>query len=299
MGLSDEKKKELKNLVNRNKSEIDDGELTRLTKNALKRKYQYPEWGLFFEVTGKNGRRADAVAYNLYPSRNWKTIGLEVKVSRSDWKKELQQASKNDWFVGQADQFYVVAGRKGIVRKSELPEGWGLFEMKGGGKLYEVVESNLTVHQDRPMDEEFYMRGVKKAVEKAHEARATKNREKRRQFRKGKKAGKKEGDISRDQKQIIKKGEKFEKLENQLSESLYRVDDDKIEKFNKALGVVDLVDSSSYGGIKSRVSSLKSSHNIIGEKIDDLLKNLQALDDQITPKTEKGLQKFQHGDKDG
>jgi len=293
--ISDEEKEKLKDLVNRNKSEIDDSELTSLTKNALKRKYQYPEWGLFFEVTGKNGRRVDAVAYNLFPSRNWKTIGLEVKVSRSDWKKELKEASKNDWFVGQVDQFYVVAGRKGIVRESELPDGWGLLEMKGGGKLYEVVESQLTEHQDRPIDKEFYMRGVKKAVEKAREARLSKKRAKRESFRKGKKAGKKEGDISREQKKMIEKGEKFEKLEESLDASLYLLGDDKIEKFNKALNIVDLVDSDSFGGLKSDLSGLVSRHQNVGEKIDELLETMDDLDETLTPNAEKGLERFEEG----
>jgi len=292
--ISDEEKKELKDLVNRNKSEIEDAELTELTKKALKRKYQYPEWALLFEVTGKNGRRADAVAYNLYPSRNWKTIGLEVKVSRSDWKKELKEASKNDWFVGQVDQFYVVAGRKGIVKESELPEGWGLLEMKGGGKLYEVVESDLTDHQDRPMDEEFYMRGVKKAVERAHEERVTKKREKRRQFRKGKKAGKKEGDVSREQRNLIEKGEKFEEISSELDMHLSRYSDKgDIEKLNKAFKIVDKLDTDSYRGLMSDVSSLKKRCKNFFEDLEDAEERIQAMDEQITPNSEKGLEKFQ------
>lgn len=178
--VSDEDKEELQDLMDKDKSEISDGELTRLAKLALERKFDYPEWGLFFEVTGKNGKRADAIAYNLFPSRNLKTFGLEIKASRSDWKSELEKLSKNDWFVGQVDEFYVVAAKKRIVKKSELPEGWGLYEMKGGGKLYEVVESDLTEHQDREMDPEFFMRGVKKAVEKMHSAQVSKKRSRQR-----------------------------------------------------------------------------------------------------------------------
>lgn len=178
--VSDEDKEELQALMDKDKSEISDGELTRLAKLALERKFDYPEWGLFFEVTGKNGKRADAIAYNLFPSRNLKTFGLEIKASRSDWKSELEKPSKNDWFVGQVDEFYVVAAKKRIVKKSELPEGWGLYEMKGGGKLYEVVESDLTEHQDREMDPEFFIRGVKKAVEKMHSAQVSKKRSRQR-----------------------------------------------------------------------------------------------------------------------
>jgi len=293
VGLTEEQTEELKALSHKNKSEIEDKELTRLTKNALKRKFDYPEWGLFFEVKGKNGKMADAIAYNLYPSRNWRTIGMEVKVSRSDWKKEKQTASKNDWFVGQVDEFYVVAGRKGIVKESELPEGWGLYEMKGGGKLYQVKDSDLTEHQDREMDEEFYMRGVKKAVEQAHSEKVSKKRAERKAFRKGKKAGKEEGDVSRKQKKLIKKGKKFKKLDDRVNASLYRVDDDTIEKFNKAVKLVDKLDSGSYGGLTSRLSSLKSNHEKLAEQIAEVEDLLQGIDSEFELKSEEGLMKFQ------
>lgn len=296
MSLTDEEKKELKNLVNRNKSEIDDSELTELTTNAIKRKYSYDEWALFEEFTGKNGKRADAIAFNLYPSRNFKTIGLEVKVSRSDWKSELEDAKKNDWFVGQVDEFYVVAGRKGIVKQSELPEGWGLYEMKGGGKLYQIKESNLTDHQDRPIDKEFFMRAVKKSKQREVKARREKAYEKREQFRKGKKEGRKEGDVSREQRQKIKKGEKFEELKDKLDVHISTYDNSsEIEKLNKAIQIVDVVDEDSYGGIARNLQTAMSKNQKIQEQLREVAENMKEIDDDFEPKSEseKGLEKFQ------
>lgn len=293
LGITDEEQERLKGLVNRNKSEIPDGELTDLTRLALQRKFAYPEWALYFEVTGKHGKRADAIAYNLFPSRNWKTVGMEVKVSRSDWKKELETASKNDWFVGQVDEFYVVAGRKGIVRESELPEGWGLYEMKGGGKLYQVKESQLTDHQKREMDEEFYMRAVKKAVEKQHEAEKSLSWAKKSAYREGKKAGRKEGDLSREQRTLIRQGEKFKKLEENLEISLYSVADETIERINKAIEVVDKLDKGNYRSLASSLSSLKKRYARMEDEIDELEEVLQDLDEEIAPKVEKGLERFQ------
>lgn len=292
--ISEEDREELKQLAHRNKAEIDDGELTRLTNNALRRKFAYPEWALFFEVPGKNGKRADAIAYNLFPSRNWKTIGFEVKASRSDWKKELETASKNDWFVGQVDEFYVVAGRKGIVKESELPEGWGLYEMKGGGKLYKVKESQLTSHQNREMDEEFYMRAVKKAVENKRKTEKSKSRVKRRAFREGKKEGKEEGDVSREQKKLMEKGEKYEKLDHELGVSLYYLDESKIDKINKALNLVDRIDSEAYASLHSSVKSLERTYGRVGDEINDVQEILQDLNEEIEVESEQGLEKFQN-----
>jgi len=285
VSLTDEEEQKLKELAHKNKSEMDDAEITSRVKLALKRKYQRPEWGLFYEVTGSNGRQADAIAYNLYPSRNFKTLGFEVKVSRSDWKKELKDISKADWFVGQCDQWYVVAGRKGIVRESELPEGWDLLEMKGGGKLYEIVESSLTEHQNRTLDKEFWARGMQKAMKQVGNAKRAKNRVERKAYRRGKKEGKEEGDISREQKKKIEKGEKFKKLKNRLNDSLYRVDDDKIEKFNRALEVVDMLDSDGFGSLISKVSSMKKRHAAVGDKITDLEEALENIDGDIEIKS--------------
>lgn len=294
MSLSDEEKQELKGLVNRNKSEIDDADLTGYAEDALKRKFDYPEWGLFFEVTGKKGKRVDAIAYNLYPSRNWKTVGLEIKASRSDWKSELEKASKNDWFVGQVDEFYVVAARKGIVKESELPEGWGLYVMKGGGKLYQEVESDLTEHQDREMDPEFYMRAVKKARERERNAKVSKERARKRGFRKGKKEGKKEGDITRDQKKMIEKGERFEELKDNLDIRLsnWHMDEDTYEKINAALHLIKEVDSDKVRSLRSEVSKMKEKNEQVSTKIESLEYALNDLEEKTAKKPEKGLQRF-------
>jgi len=289
--VSDEDKEELQALTDKDKSEINDGELTRLAKLALERKFDYPEWGLFFEVTGKNGKRADAIAYNLFPSRNFKTIGLEIKASRSDWKSELEKPSKNDWFVGQVDQFYVVAAKKGIVKESELPEGWGLYEMKGGGKLYEVVESDLTEHQDREMDSEFYMRGVKKAVEKMHSAQVSKDRAYRRGRREGKKEGQQEENLDYKSEKLIEDGKKYRELRDRVNISLYSLNDEDIELLNTALEVLKGLDTG-YRSVVSELENLMSKNADVQEKISEVKKEVQNLGQELDEKEDVTLEKF-------
>ena len=53
---------------------------------------------LGFEVGNSTGaelkRYADAVAINQYPSRSFETIGMEVKISKGDLRRELEDADK-------------------------------------------------------------------------------------------------------------------------------------------------------------------------------------------------------------
>jgi hypothetical protein len=71
-------------------------------------------------------RTADFVAMDLWPSKGFALHGHEVKVSRSDWLAELRQPEKAAEFTPYMTYWWVVAGASDIVRKDELPPGWGL-----------------------------------------------------------------------------------------------------------------------------------------------------------------------------
>lgn len=79
-------------------------------------------------AAGFNATRTfDAVAINLWPSKGLTIEIFEVKVSRSDWLRELKDPDKAGAALKLADYFSVVA-TAGIVKREELPEGWGLLE---------------------------------------------------------------------------------------------------------------------------------------------------------------------------
>ena len=63
-------------------------------KTALKQKYFQPEYELMFEVEGDHGRRADAIAICMWPSRQNHILGFEIKVSKNDLKRELKNCIK-------------------------------------------------------------------------------------------------------------------------------------------------------------------------------------------------------------
>jgi hypothetical protein len=101
---------------------------------ALRGMHGGDAWGLLTKVRSGTGfsdrlRTADALAMSLWPSRGLELHGFEVKVSRSDWVKELRVAAKAEEFARYCDRWWVVAG---VVREGELPPTWGLLVWHAG-----------------------------------------------------------------------------------------------------------------------------------------------------------------------
>ena len=146
-----------------------DGDMTsteKLTAQAellLRNRYDYPEWAFFTEVNGEDGRSADAIAINMWPSRKYEIHGFEIKASRGDWLKELRTPSKADFFVGQCDRWFMVAAKKDIIRKEELPEDWGLLEIRNN-RIFTAVHPDWT-YKTTP-SRRFYTNLVNKAFQK-------------------------------------------------------------------------------------------------------------------------------------
>jgi hypothetical protein len=100
-----------------------------------------PEWAVFPEVSDATGmrasRRADAVAFNLWPSRGLEIRGFEIKVSRSDLKRELEDASKADAIGAYCDS-WCLAVPAGMLKDSDpIPPAWGIFVVKGGAGRFQ------------------------------------------------------------------------------------------------------------------------------------------------------------------
>lgn len=86
------------------------------------------EWVLQFEVANGTGtgvaRHADAVAMSIWPSRGYKIHGYEIKVSRTDWQRELKEPKKADAVGDFCDAWFLIAPPD-IVNEVEVPETWG------------------------------------------------------------------------------------------------------------------------------------------------------------------------------
>lgn len=98
-------------------------------KARLAARFGGDEWATFFEVPDKTGtpsRFCDCMAFNLWPSRGFAVHGFEIKASRSDWLRELKQPSKANPFFSRVNYWWLVVGNPSIVKRGELPDGWGL-----------------------------------------------------------------------------------------------------------------------------------------------------------------------------
>ena len=85
-------------------------------------------------------RTADALAMSLWPSKDLELHGFEVKISRSDWLRELKNPEKSAPFIELVDRWFIVAP-KDIVKKEELPQNWGLIE---------VISDELKISKSAP-----------------------------------------------------------------------------------------------------------------------------------------------------
>lgn len=96
--------------------------------------------GAFVRIPGvRNGtgwqRRtttADALIVSCWPSRGLWFAGVEIKVSRGDWKRELAKPDKSAEIQKWCNYWYVAAPA-GVVPLGELPPTWGLIECSGRG----------------------------------------------------------------------------------------------------------------------------------------------------------------------
>ena len=79
------------------------------------------------EANGGGGRRCDFLALSCWPFSGYIIHGFEIKVTRSDWLRELAQVDKAD-AVGRFCQKWWLVAPAGVAKLEELPTGWGLLE---------------------------------------------------------------------------------------------------------------------------------------------------------------------------
>lgn len=85
--------------------------------------------GVFIPECGVNGgvqSRADALYVGFTSTSGRLLVGHELKVSRSDWRKELDSPGKADFWADSCHEWWVVAPGPEVVPESEVPNGWGL-----------------------------------------------------------------------------------------------------------------------------------------------------------------------------
>jgi len=72
-------------------------------------------------------RYSDCLIFSHWPSRGVYITGVEIKCSKADLLRELNDPTKSEAFARYC-KFWYIAAPKGIVDVNELPDNWGLME---------------------------------------------------------------------------------------------------------------------------------------------------------------------------
>lgn len=273
--LTDQEQEEWRELANTPHEDLSDDEVTSKIKLSMKRKYSAPEWVLTFELASPDGRRADAIAVNTFPSRNFKTLGFEFKASRNDWLAEKREGAKADYFVRNVDEWYVVAGRRGIVDEKELPQGWGLLELKDNrdDQLWNIVESDLTEHQRGEPGRPLWGRILQKAVGDTTEFTTADIQEaKSRGYQEAVNEGVQQ-QADRNIERLEKKAESWDKLADadfDFVRSYGRMSETDIRRINKAYGLIKALEGRSRrGDFVSQLTRLRKQAERTAERVEE------------------------------
>lgn len=104
----------------------------------------------FFD-RGRGGRTADFVAVDTWLSSlrsgHLRVHGVEVKVSRSDWLRELKDPAKAVETLEYASYCWLAVPDLTVAQPDELPDGWGLLRIAGDRGLVAKRAAQL-----RPVD---------------------------------------------------------------------------------------------------------------------------------------------------
>ena len=89
-------------------------------------------------ASGFDRRTADFVAIDTWASGKCAIHGHEVKVSRSDWLRELKDPGKSAACMAWCTYWWLAIPDRSIVKDGELPPGWGLMVARPYGGILEM-----------------------------------------------------------------------------------------------------------------------------------------------------------------
>lgn len=97
-------------------------------------------------------RILDALVLDRYLENGVRCVhGFEVKVSRSDWLRELREPCKAAAWTRYCHRFWLVVHDTSIVKPGELPDGWGLLAPNSAGRLLARPKAQLLTKTPDPL----------------------------------------------------------------------------------------------------------------------------------------------------
>jgi len=251
-----------------NKTEHTEATLT----EAIHRTWPYlnirPRYVVAVQVNNGAGyayrRTLDAIVFDTWPSSGLTLHGLEIKITKSDLRRELQDTKKYADFSLHLDYFSIVAP-KGIVDLRLLPPKWGLFQPTEDGKL-RARRKPLSIHDG---SRKTISRSMTAAFVRALVSRSLSQEVAQSEYKRGMKSGEQHSKL-----EIEKLSRNLDSLKQSVSEfevaSGVKITSWNGEKIGEAVHCVLA------GGLEQRV---KYAGNIrgLGEKIMQLADELDSL----------------------
>ena len=115
------------------------------------------EWVVASEVqrtTGWSDRRYDFVAMNCFASTGHRIEVVEIKVSKSDLRRELESPEKHNVIFDDID-FYSLAAPADIIDMAIIPPKWGVYAYKNGKLITKRKPLALHDEHDRTISRSF------------------------------------------------------------------------------------------------------------------------------------------------
>jgi hypothetical protein len=135
-------------------------------KALLRERYPLPVWTLITEApdgtSSSKSRSADAMAMGCWKTAGIEMHGFEIKISRWDWQRELNDLSKAEVFARHCHRWFLVAP-PGIIHLDELPAEWGLMEPVGKGSL-RIRKAATRNRNPQPLGWEFLAALLRRAA---------------------------------------------------------------------------------------------------------------------------------------
>lgn len=138
---------------------------------CLKVYFPPPAYCFLEQVADGTGARhfrwADAVAMSVWPSRGYDIHGIEVKVSKTDWKNELKNPAKSSAVQQYCNRWWIATPDESIIAPGELPPTWGWMICTAKGTMKVVKEAPAL--EAKPPSIEF-VASVLRNVQKTEDA---------------------------------------------------------------------------------------------------------------------------------
>lgn len=150
------------------------------------------EWAIAGEVqrtTGWSDRRYDFVAMNCFASNGYRIEVVEIKISKPDLRRELEEPEKHNVIFEDID-YYSLAAPAEIIDMSIIPPKWGVYAVKDGKLITKRKPLALHDEADRRIKRAFVASFLRAAINQ-NIARKTLAEELQKKFDEGYAQGKK------------------------------------------------------------------------------------------------------------